>query len=209
MIKRGEKAMVEDADQELMESTKAVDSYLDNEKRKGMGKSSCETRNSKPQRTMKLLGGLMLLAFVALFAHLYRGGNKLFTEDLKGVRADLAHLERSLRILEEKIALLEKNGIDMQKSVLEAEHSQESLSANLTELTQEVGRFEKRMESLEEKKKTQPTKEHYQVQPGDTLYRISQKYGISVDKLRQLNGLGPAHIIHPGQKLIILKGGKE
>jgi hypothetical protein len=30
-----------------------------------------------------------------------------------------------------------------------------------------------------------------------------------VDELRHLNGMGPGHVIYPGQKLIIPQGSKE
>jgi membrane-bound lytic murein transglycosylase D len=44
---------------------------------------------------------------------------------------------------------------------------------------------------------------YYYVQPGDTLWTISQKYkGLTVDKIKQLNNLRDANI-KPGQKLII------
>jgi LysM repeat protein len=40
------------------------------------------------------------------------------------------------------------------------------------------------------------------VKPGETLYRISRKYGITVEKVRKLNKL-PDDIIEVGQKLIV------
>ncbi len=43
------------------------------------------------------------------------------------------------------------------------------------------------------------------VQPGENLFRISLRYGITVDALREANGL-PDHIIHVGQELIIPAG---
>ncbi len=39
------------------------------------------------------------------------------------------------------------------------------------------------------------------VQKGETLYKISRKYGMSVDALRKLNGIGPDFKIIAGQKL--------
>lgn len=39
------------------------------------------------------------------------------------------------------------------------------------------------------------------VQKGETLWRISQKYGITVDRLRQLNSLAPDADIYPGTKM--------
>lgn len=39
------------------------------------------------------------------------------------------------------------------------------------------------------------------VQTGDTLYRISQRYGLTVDQLRKFNNLGPNTKIYPGQEI--------
>jgi LysM repeat protein len=39
------------------------------------------------------------------------------------------------------------------------------------------------------------------VESGDNLFRIGQKYGLSVDQLRKLNDLTADSKIFPGQKL--------
>ena len=198
--------MDERVDMELNGTVKAVDSYLDKKLRNENQKNSSATPDSKIQRTVKILGGLVILVLIMLFAHIYRGGTNLFSEDLKGIRTDLANLEKRLWTLEEKIAFLEESGKDMQQSILGAQRSRETISANLKELTQEIGQFEKRIESIEGKRRAQTTKEYYEVRPGDTRYSISQKHGISLDELRRLNGLAPDHLLRPGQKLIISGG---
>jgi membrane-bound lytic murein transglycosylase D len=43
---------------------------------------------------------------------------------------------------------------------------------------------------------------YYEVQPGDTLYGITRKFGIGIEQLRELNDL-KSDTIHPGQKLRI------
>jgi LysM repeat protein len=40
------------------------------------------------------------------------------------------------------------------------------------------------------------------VKPGETLYRISRRYGVSVDKIKKWNKL-PDEIIEVGQKLLV------
>ncbi len=44
---------------------------------------------------------------------------------------------------------------------------------------------------------------YHTVQQGDTLYRLSVKYGISVPKLQELNNLGRGNEIFPGQQVIV------
>lgn len=52
--------------------------------------------------------------------------------------------------------------------------------------------------------KPQPKKKTYKVMKGDTLYKISQKYGISINELKRLNNLKTKNpIIRSGQTLII------
>ena len=201
--------MEEKVDTDLSGTIKAVDSFLEKEARNETRKNSRATRDSKSQRTTQVLGGLVLLVLIILVARTYRSGNNLSLEDLNGVRTDLAQLEERLGTLEGKITFFEKSGKDLQQSILGAERSGESFSAELTRLTQEIGQFEKRIASIEEEKRAQSTKEYYEVQPGDTLYRISQKYGILVDELRRLNGMTAQHAIYPGQKLIIIPQGSK
>jgi len=50
-------------------------------------------------------------------------------------------------------------------------------------------------------KKAQPTAQFHQVQAGETLFRISRRYDLSVEQLRTYNDLAPNAAIYPGQKL--------
>ncbi len=51
-------------------------------------------------------------------------------------------------------------------------------------------------------RKTDTAKYHV-VQKGETLYRISVNYGVSVDKLLELNNMPKGAVIHPGQKIMV------
>jgi hypothetical protein len=44
---------------------------------------------------------------------------------------------------------------------------------------------------------------YHVVKPGETLYQIGPRYGLTVKKLRQLNKLGDNDTIYPGQKLVV------
>ena len=48
-------------------------------------------------------------------------------------------------------------------------------------------------------------KRYHEVKKGETLYRISKQYGITVDELRRLNKLSPTQPIEVGQKLLVSK----
>lgn len=48
----------------------------------------------------------------------------------------------------------------------------------------------------------------YSVQSGDTLYGIAQKHGMSINQLKQINGLS-SNLIHPGQALVVSRSGEN
>jgi hypothetical protein len=51
-------------------------------------------------------------------------------------------------------------------------------------------------------KKTTGNRYHI-VKPGETLYQIGPQYGLTINKLRQLNKLSDGDTIYPGQKLVV------
>ncbi|MCY3051882.1 LysM peptidoglycan-binding domain-containing protein [Aerococcus urinae] len=61
----------------------------------------------------------------------------------------------------------------------------------------------------EDEKPTQTTKpaespsSSYTVQSGDSLWRISNKYGVSIQDLMTWNKLGTNYMLHPGDKLVV------
>ncbi|MEW6624263.1 MAG: L,D-transpeptidase family protein [Bacillota bacterium] len=50
---------------------------------------------------------------------------------------------------------------------------------------------------------SQPQGQKYIVQQGDTLWRLSQRFGVSLDVLIKANNLKNPNVLHPGQELII------
>ena len=55
---------------------------------------------------------------------------------------------------------------------------------------------------LTEEKKGEFVKEYYTVKKGDSLYKISKKFGLTITQLKKLNNLRTS-TIHPGQKLLV------
>ena len=46
-----------------------------------------------------------------------------------------------------------------------------------------------------------PEHDIYTVRPGDSWWRISHLYGLTVDELRDLNSAAVGHVMYPGQRL--------
>ncbi|WP_292661609.1 LysM peptidoglycan-binding domain-containing protein [Nitratifractor sp.] len=50
---------------------------------------------------------------------------------------------------------------------------------------------------------------YHTVHHGDTLWKIADRYGVTIREIRRLNGLRRGHIIHTGQKLMVKAGKME
>ena len=48
-----------------------------------------------------------------------------------------------------------------------------------------------------------PNAKYHTVQSGENLFRISQKYGLTVDQLRRLNGMKEGDVLKAGQRLVV------
>ena len=171
-----------------------------------------------PRRQRKILligiGGVLLA--VALFAGSFRLTNRFFDKGLSSIRDSIVQLEerqQELEKMENRIALLEKLQRGLSQYVSRLDRSAKTMSEQLEKLTQEIALLQKRIGPVAAKEGTtsgmreKPTSgvkgHYYEVCPGDSLYSISQEYGVSVDELCRFNHITPDQMIRPGQKIII------
>jgi len=136
-------------------------------------------------------------------------------------------IKTQLQQMEQRLSVIEETLVDLQNLRGRVAASNElggrvdrfeaSFSARLGDLDQKVSDLEKKLSQTparkkqpattkkapaKPKKKTVPKQKirYHTVAPGETLYRISRKYGISVPALKRINGL-KSNIIKDGQKL--------
>ncbi len=155
----------------------------------------------------RLLPAIMIVLLVVIFV----GGIICFFS--RQSKQGEAPLQSKIASLEEKITGLEKQIVDLQgKSVAGAPDP--SLLHRVDALSQKVEALEKRSEPVTEFK-TKPSppklpvkgpKGYHTVQKGETLSKISKKYGITVKELRKLNNLSESQPVRTGQKLLISAG---
>ena len=115
--------------------------------------------------------------------------------------------------VDEKITRIWEQAKDFEQFKTRFDRQEASLSLRLDDLTKDVNRLKQRQAAAkpikaETSKAKQAavattTAEHHTVSSGDTLYSISRRYGLTVEKLRQINKLPEGAAIHPGQKLLV------
>lgn len=206
--------MNENLDNEMKEFEGQIADDLDYTRKDENTRRRKSILNFNPQRKTLILGGAGILILIVLIALFSGGDNKLSTGDLTSIQVRLDQLDKRLTHLEgmeARIASLERQEKGLPQSM--ADRSGKSLTQRLDKLTQKIDQLEKRMASAPgkieapypiQRRPFPPDKGRYhEVRSGETLYRISRQYGISVDELCRLNNLTPEQAIHPGQKLLV------
>jgi LysM repeat protein len=158
---------------------------------------------------------VVVIILILLYMFLPRGNETNGNSEMKALEARLDQVEKRMLKLEsvgERVLNLEKiikdNGtIDIRLDRLEA-----SFAKRMDQVDKELIQMRKDLEARQVKKtapppttqqiKTTPdSKRQHIVKKGDTLYSISRSYGLSVDRLREINKLDKNSVIFVGQKL--------
>lgn len=162
-----------------------------------------------------LLGGVGLVILIAIIFAFLLKGEGVSEGDLESITDGLDRIEKRLSKLEEievKTKAFEKQIKELQNSISELKHFKSSSERNLEGLSQKIEQgLEKITTSTNQQKKSEAilsessTKggQYHIVKKGDTLYRVSQRYGLKVDELRRINNLKPSDEIYPEQKLLV------
>jgi LysM repeat protein len=158
-----------------------------------------ESGNSKSLRI--LLGILLVLIFA--------GSILYFFLSKRPTDGELSLLESKVTGLEQKAAELEKQLAEVQEKI-STFGSDPALLQRVDTLALKVEELEKQPIAQLKTKPSSPSKSavsskklYHTVKKGETLYRISKKYGISVNELRKLNKLSADQPIRIGQKLLV------
>jgi len=152
-----------------------------------------------------------LRILVVILLVLIIGGGILYFLGKQPTSSEVGPLQSKVVALEQRIAGLEKQIAELQGKI-------STPSPDLA-LLQRVDTLAQKVEALDRKKKptaepkakpptpSKPTasaeKKYHMVLRGETLYGISEKYGMSVEELQKLNNLSAGKTLRPGQKLLV------
>ncbi len=175
--------MEEDFEKELDELKKdRSENVKRNRKQKNIRHSPSQVKLN-PEARYLVYSAIGVFALVVLLVLFSGGKPEMSPGDYDSIRAKLGDLEKSVTKLE---------GTD--RKIAHLESQVKMLERSLSSLTRPV--------TSSTKKRT-----YHEVRRGETLSRIAQKYGISVEQLCRLNKITPKTVIRPGQRLLISSGG--
>jgi LysM repeat protein len=168
-----------------------------------------------------VIGGLGLAAAVVILVLIFwRPKHIVDQEYLQSLETRVQQLEKRLAamgVMDQISERLDKQAQDLDRIDKKTDRFEATVTTQIDQIIQELGALHQKTSELKAaaapqpkmpakkqpvaSEKAQPTAKFHQVQPGETLYRISRRYGLSVQQLRSYNNLTPDTAIYPGQKL--------
>jgi LysM repeat protein len=158
----------------------------------------------------------VLIGIILIFTvYVLRKGGEADGEKIREINKRLGDIEDRLNRIEgteKSISSIDEQRTKFEISLMNRLDGLESL------ITKKEGtdigtpdNLHREAEVKESDKKSEPIKDneagdnirYHQVHAGETLYRISLKYGMTVEELRKLNKIAPEAVIYVGQKLIV------
>ena len=175
--------MVEDFGKEMDELKKdRAESVKRSRKKKNIRRSPSQV-NLNPEARYLVYSAIGVFALVVVLILFSGGSRDISVRDYDTMKAKLGDLEKIVIKLE---------GTD--RKIAHLESQVKLLERSLSKLTRPV--------TSRTKKRT-----YHEVRRGETLSRIAQKYGISVEKLCRLNKITPKTVIRPGQRILVSPAG--
>jgi len=139
----------------------------------------------------------------------YEARNRDLTAQIQAVKEQMSRVQEEAEAMKEAALLERKAKTDLKRSsAASARTTKPDTSLEGTELSGALTGTPSDTKETAELASADTTPEMktgsmiHVVKPGETLYRISRRYGVSVDKIKKWNKL-PDEIIEVGQKLIV------
>ena len=177
----------------------------------------------EPIRANKTIFSILCLQFLGI---LILGGvffvsiKQDYRESLNPIRDKLEQLGGKLDPLKDQINRVEDSVKSINKLVTEGKFSVKEINTPLIALPREIPDSVttvsppvkhaeppaieiKPLPPSPPKEMLKDSEQYHKVEQGETLYRISKRYGISVEEIRRLNKLQQDQAIQTGQKLLV------
>jgi LysM repeat protein len=200
------------------DSREMIDDMSNDLADEGMGRR--RTTSCAPNRSpfSKMILGVGIVIVVLIIILVFRGGNNVSKEEFKSLGNRLDQIERRLassEAAEKKISSFESQFQTLNQSLARLDGADRTLRERIDKLAQQMeklatppGPAPKATTSPHSQKSTpaKSTSRYHEVAPGETLFQIAGKYGMSVEDLRRLNKIKQGQTLQPGQKLLISTG---
>lgn len=163
-------------------------------------------RWKKSQRQFLVFAVLAVLILIIASALLFKAHDRAVKVEINTVHLKLTTLEMGVSRLEEEVN-------ELRQFVSARKESETHPTPKIDALSRRMDRLEKKIapvapvpqapKPIPEKTTPQTKAEYHEVRRGETLFRISKEYGLTLEQLCRLNQITPDTPIQPGQKLLV------
>lgn len=156
---------------------------------------------------------ILLILLILLFA---RNRSTALEKRIAALENSVKNLEQMVdksNVVDNRVAQVWEQAQTFQQFKERFDRSEAALTARMDQIVINLDSLQKKMSRVRtQKAKTSKTatvskkttgNRYHTVKPGETLYQIAPRYGLTIKKLRQLNKLGESDTIYPGQKLVV------
>ena len=163
-------------------------------------------KRKKSQKQFLVFVAVAVLILITASALLFKAHDRAVKVDINTVHLKLTTLEMGVSRLEDEVKELRQFVSKQKESETRHTPQIEALSKRMDRLENKIAAVAPRPQpSTPAPEKTPPKAKakYHEVRPGETLFRISKDYGLSLEQLCRLNQITPETPIQPGQKLLI------
>ena len=160
----------------------------------------------KSQKQFLVFAAMAVLILILASALLFKAHDRAVKVEINTVHLKLTTLEMGVSRLEEEVN-------ELRHFVSERKESATRPTPKIDALARRMDRLENKIAAVApvpqapkptpEKTTLQAEARYHEVRRGETLFRISKDYGLSLEQLCRLNQITPDTPIQPGQKLLI------
>jgi LysM repeat protein len=183
----------------------------------GIGRRRANTCGPNRSPFSKIILGVGIVIVVLIVISLFRGGNNVTKEEFKSLGNRLDQIERRLassEAAEKRISSFESQFQTINQSLARLDGADRTLKERMDKLSQQIEKPatpprpapKATTPPARKTPTTKSTSRYHEVAPGETLFQIAGKYGVSVEDLRRLNKIKPGQALQPGQKLLVQTG---
>jgi len=194
--------------------------YFEEEEYSPWSKKKGETRSKilkMPEEIPFLWFGIGFFVLIILLILFFsRGQNTIDKGQIAALEARIKKLEERVvkfETIDDKVEQIWEQAKTFAQFKGRFDRSEASLSLRMDQIVQRLDDLQKKKVKATPKQATPSNqkkvvkktgkKRYHTVTTGDTLYNISRKYDLTVEKLQQLNKLTKGSDIHPGQELLV------
>ena len=214
--------MEDTIDRGIEDGTDEFPSYVDSSRPQEPVRSARSAAGSGSRGRNLILVAVGVFIVVAVVSVFLVGGDKATSKRLNTINFRIDQWDDRIGRVEgmsQKVSGIEDQIQRIETLMAKLTRMETPLREQVEKLNQKMSQLESRLASVREEPEASPAVAErpvfqsegrfYEVRRGDTLFRIANNHGLTVDELRSYNEIEGSTMIYPGQRLMVVPVSQE